>query len=131
MSRRNVEKQFITADDFIAVHFDEHSLSYYGKHKPSVDTPIQVRLYSVLPNVNYMIHMHCYIEDAPMTKVALPCGAIEEAQEVLDTIKAAYGTLNGTTYRVNLKGHGCIVMADNVPNLLGAKLTTREMPEWM
>ena len=35
--------------------------------KPSVDSSIQVRLYRILPEINYIVHAHCYAEGAPFT----------------------------------------------------------------
>lgn len=68
----------------------QDKIYYCGDNKPSVDTPIQIRMYDKLPNINYMIHSHCYIKNAPYTKNALPCGAIEEVDEILNIIKESY-----------------------------------------
>lgn len=37
-----------------------------------------------------MIHSHCYIENAPYTEMSVPCGAIEEVDEILNVIRNYY-----------------------------------------
>lgn len=115
VTRRNVDKMYIDIDAFIPTYLDENDgkLYYYGDYKPSVDSPIQVRLYKALPNINYIIHAHCYIKNAESTEVALPCGALEEVDEILKCIKDR----NKNFYAINLKGHGMIVMGNTVEDL--------------
>lgn len=90
VSKRNVNKEFISINEFVPVYLENGKIYYYGNNKPSVDTPIQVRLYELLPNINYMIHSHCYIDGAPFTSYALPCGAIEEVEEIIELVKREY-----------------------------------------
>lgn len=139
VSRRNVPKQFITAEDFVPVFLDSENqkLWYWGNNKPSVDTPVQTRLYRSLPNIRYMIHSHCYIRSAPYTAIALPCGAVEEADVVLGLIKkernASDMCFHDSFYAINLTGHGSIVMADDPTKILACKemLMARQTPEVM
>lgn len=129
VSRRNVPKRFIGLDDFVAVHLAGDGVGYRGEHKPSVDTPIQLRLYRALPNINYMIHTHCYIEGAPFTGECIPCGAVEEAAAVIEVILAAYGDLGQGLYKVNLRGHGSIAMSGDLSGFEGIGFYSRPMPE--
>ena len=78
-----------------------------------------------------MIHSHCYIEGAPYTKEALPCGAIEEVKEILELIKQYYQDYNKDFYLVNLKGHGSIMMASVPKKLEKIKVKGRKIPEAM
>ena len=78
VSRRNVDKRYIDRDNFVPVYYEDGEVYYLGNNKPSVDTPIQVRLYHELININYMIHAHVYIKDAPFTRLPIPCGGLEE-----------------------------------------------------
>lgn len=127
VSRRNVDKRFIDRDAFVPVRLEEDTtLYYYGDNKPSVDTPIQARLYNLLPNINYMIHAHVYIAGAPFTKCMVPCGGLEEVEEVM---KAIGDNTEEDFYAINLIGHGCIVMAKNVEQLKHLHYTSRHMPE--
>ena len=126
VSRRNIDKRYIDKDGFVPVKMADSVLWYYGEHKPSVDTPIQTRLYQILPNINYMIHAHVYIADAPFTKHNIPCGGIEEVQEIMDVV--GHDT-DKNFYAINLIGHGCIVMANNVNQLKNLKYVARKMPE--
>ena len=132
VSKRNVNKEFIGIDEFVPVYLENHRLYYCGKNKPSVDTPIQVRMYNLLPNINYMIHSHCYIENAPYTKNALPCGAIEEVDEITQLLKDYYNNdFNRDFYIINLIGHGSIMMSNNPKQLKDINMIGRKLPEIM
>lgn len=130
VSRRNVNKEFISIDEFVPVYLEDDKIYYCGENKPSVDTPIQVRLYEKLPNINYMIHSHCYIKDAPYTNIALPCGAIEEIDEISSLIDEYYdGDYNRDFYVINLLGHGSIMMSNSPEKLRDIEMVGRNLPE--
>ena len=126
VSQRNVDKRYIDRDSFVPVKLEDDVLWYYGDNKPSVDTPIQTRLYNLFPNINYMIHAHVYIKDAPFTSHNIPCGGIEEVTEILEAVKL---DTKKDFYAINLIGHGCIVMAKNVKQLRNLNYVARNMPE--
>jgi len=113
ISRRNVNKERISATDFVAVETDETAVQYHGYHKPSVDAAIQIRLFNFYRNVNFIVHGHVYVENAPMTASKIPCGHIEEFDEI-----AALATdeLSGN-FSVNLRGHGCLILAEDLSYL--------------
>jgi hypothetical protein len=114
VSRRNIDKRDISSTGFVAVNAaSEDVVEYFGDAKPSVDTPIQVRLYNYYPGVRYMLHAHVYIEGAPETDSIVPCGAIEEFDEIV----ALYPDRSTTDFQVNLKGHGSLVLASSVEKL--------------
>lgn len=132
VSKRNVNKEFIGIEVFVPVYLENNKIYYCGENKPSVDIPIQVRLYKLLPNINYMIHSHCYIENAPFTKVALPCGAVEEVGEIVEVFKDYYNNdFNKDFYVINLLGHGSIMMSKNPSMLKDIKMIGRNLPEKM
>ena len=132
VSKRNVNKEYIGIEEFVPVYLEDGKVYYCGDNKPSVDTPIQVRMYEKLPNINYMIHSHCYIEGAPFTKTALPCGALEEVNEILDLINDYYDSdYNRDFYLINLTGHGSIMMSKNPEQLRNIKMVGRNLPENM
>ena len=107
VSRRNVDKRFIDKDHFVgSVLLEDGSVGYYGEYKPSVDTPIQLRLYNLLPKINFMIHSHCYINAAPFTKTPVPCGAVEEVDEIMEIIGQGRSQ---PFYAINLIGHGLLL----------------------
>ena len=56
VSRRNIDKRYIGQEGFVPTKLEDNKVMYWGDYKPSVDTPIQIRLYQELPNINYMIH---------------------------------------------------------------------------
>lgn len=127
VSRRNVDKRFIDASAFVAVKRDGDRVLYWGPQKPSVDTPIQLRLYEAFLNINYMMHGHVYVAGAPTTSRAVSCGAVEEVDEILQLLpdrSASYAA-------VNLLGHGCLIMADTPDPLSALPLIARPAPEYL
>lgn len=131
VSKRNVNKEFISIEEFVPVYMENDKIYYCGEFKPSVDTPIQMRLYEKLTNINYMIHSHCYIKGAPYTKDALPCGAIEEVTEILNLIGEYYKDYQKDFYVINLKGHGSIMMSKHPEQLRNIEIVGRKLPENM
>lgn len=147
VSRRNVNKADIEASSFVPTYLDENSnVMYYGNNKPSVDTPVQLRLYKTLSWVNYMLHAHCYVQPSPdikdckiyTTSQPIPCGAIEEVEEILNTIRANGNISKENAPRliaVNLIGHGCTLMSKDIEilkklqNFKDNCFVARHMPE--
>ena len=125
VSKRNVDKSEITKESFVPCYLNENDdVMYYGDNKPSVDTPIQLRLYKMYPWMNFMIHAHCYV-DTPynvfnarnsFTYNPVPCGALEEVDEIAWTIGNEVGDEEEPAdfIAVNLIGHGCLLMAKDV-----------------
>lgn len=130
VSRRNVDKSDINAGSFVPTYLDEGmNVKYFGDNKPSVDTPVQLRLYKFFPWANYMLHAHCYIDVQDefngfmsfATSKPIPCGAIEEVQEIVDHYtfwehywKPANNNEVPRLLAINLTGHGCILIAKDV-----------------
>lgn len=131
VSQRNIDKQFISIENFVPSYIENGKVFYCGNDKPSVDTPVQLRLYERMPKINFMIHSHCYILGAPFTEICYPCGAIEEVDEICKTLKKAHGLLDLSYYTINLIGHGSIVFASDVDTLRNVKYYGRPMPEKM
>lgn len=138
VSKRNVDKRYIGKDAFVPTWLGSEIGSddpryqivrYQGEAKPSVDTPIQLRLYEYLPNIHYMIHAHVYVEGAPFTNKMIPCGGLEEVGEVLDVLQDNYGDLDKDFYIVNLVGHGSIVMSRDVEQIKSVRYVGRTLPE--
>jgi len=125
VSRRNVDKRDIGPESFVAVHPEKLPVHFYGEHKPSVDTPIQVRLYQHYPNVNFILHSHTYIKGAPFTSEPIPCGALEE----VDAIRKVMPKKSATNFAVNLLGHGSIVLSENPSFLKDLDFYARPFPE--
>ena len=134
ISRRNVDKTGISEKDFVPCFLDENgNVAFGGENKPSVDSPVQLRLFNKLPNIDYILHGHCYIKDAPMTSLAIPCGAVEEVGETLRCIEDTHGTYDGKFYTINLKGHGCLIMAnaEELDKMESVEFYVRPLPEFM
>lgn len=134
VSRRNVDKRYINAESFVPTYRGEDGkVYYYGEHKPSVDTPIQQRLYELFPQMNYMLHAHCYINfpGVAQTQHPVPCGAIEEVQEIINATMYR-GLQDAKLIAVNLVGHGCIIMAasmNEINSIPHEAFFSRPMPE--
>ena len=123
VSRRNVDKSDINAGSFVPTYLDNNdNVKYFGEYKPSVDTPVQLRLYKLFPWANYMLHAHCYVDttgiiDAAMldTTRSIPCGAIEEVSEICLALEGCWLTQEAIRLlAINLTGHGCILIARDV-----------------
>lgn len=97
-SPRNVDKREITVNDMVLCTKNE----YFGERKPSVDAPVQIEIYEQIPGINYMIHGHAYIENAPTTENYYPCGDLREVDEVVDLMRKGHKI-------INLKNHGFII----------------------
>jgi len=131
VSRRNVDKTHITIDEFVPTYLKDNKVYYLGENKPSVDSPVQLHLYEMLPNIKFMLHAHVYIDGAPFTNEVLPCGALEETNEILDIVKNSKDGLNTNFAIINLKGHGCLIMSDDVNKIesVKEKIISRPKPE--
>jgi len=125
VSRRNIDKRYIDKDAFVRVAISGNDVMYHGNFKPSVDAAIQVRVFQYYKNVKYIIHSHVYVKGSPFTKNALPCGAIEEFDEIIHTSPDK----TKTCFSLNLIGHGSIVLADNVDYFNTIEYYAREIPE--
>ena len=131
LSPRAPSQRYIRLEEFIPCYMDGDILRYGGSNKPSVDAPIHLSLYKHLPNINYILHAHDYIEGASFTTQSIPCGAMEEVQAVMNAIAAHYGDTNLPAYQINLKGHGSLLMASTVEGLRNIHYIKRQLPESM
>jgi hypothetical protein len=126
VSRRNIDKRSISVEEFVCIESIPGSddVGYFGINKPSVDSPVQLKLYHALPNINYMLHSHTYIEGAPITSECIPCGALEETQQILNVCHN-----DATNFCVNVRGHGSIVFAKEPSFMSNIKWIPRPIPE--
>lgn len=123
VSTRNVDKEGLTVEDFVpAYEGTDEAVHYYG-YKPSVDTPIQLRIYRERPGINWMIHGHAlvvpeegccdFVRAIPVTRTYYPCGDLREAEVLLQVIPE-----DATRGAVNIRNHGFLLYADTLPGLL-------------
>lgn len=130
VTKRDVDKAKIDKYNFVKSYFENEKVYYYGNHKPSKDTVVQTRLYKLLPNINYIVHSHCYAEGGFFTQTPVPCGALDEIDEVLEVIKKNYNNdMNLNYYKINLKGHGCLIFGKTLEDMKQTKYVTRHLPE--
>lgn len=128
VSKRNIDKREIDRSGFVAVELDrplEDGVGYHGDVKPSVDTPVQVALYKYYSNIRYMMHSHVYVLGAEFTEDKVPCGAMEEVESVKYVIDDHTTTLAA----VNLRGHGSLVMANDLYAFDKIEYYERTFPE--
>lgn len=130
VSRRNVNKSGITNNDFVPVQLINGVLYAYGDIKPSVDTPVQARLYEWFPQINFMLHSHVYIKGAPFTAEPIPCGAIEEVESIMQAVKTHYIDTS-KSFCVNLLGHGNLVFATELDYFNTIEYIKRDIPEML
>jgi len=111
VSARNINKSIMQLKDFVPVELDfKNVVKYFGDKKPSVDSPVQLKLYNYYKNVNYILHSHCYIDGVIMTKNIMPCGVLEEFDEVIKR----FPNTKQYNFCLNTKGHGSIILAKDV-----------------
>lgn len=126
VSRRNIDKRSIAIDNMVPVIPGKISpIEYLGYRKPSVDAPIQVMLYAIYSKMRYAFHAHAYLDGAPFSKEIIPCGSLEEVNEIVQL----FPDPNITTLAVNLKGHGCLIMSSSVLEMENLKFIPRILPE--
>jgi len=115
ISRRNVDKRTLDENSFVRVKLGiDGAAEYWGDDKPSVDAPVQLRLYRFLPKIKYMLHGHVYAKGCPFTKVPIPCGGIQEVDEVMKVVNSFGSPFAFKEGAVNLIGHGCLAMSNRV-----------------
>ena len=125
VTRRNVDKATLSEEDFVQVQPFTDKVYYYGDQKPSVDTPIQLRLFEFYSNVNYMLHGHVYAQNGIYTHSKIPCGFIDE----FDEITALVPDKKRTNFIINLRGHGCLILAESLDFFSKQELIGRPFPE--
>jgi hypothetical protein len=62
---------------------------------------------------------------APFTRHVIPCGGLQEVQEVVSTINNP----DAEWFVINLRGHGCIVASKDVGFFNNIKYMARPIPE--
>lgn len=127
ISRRNVDKETIDEQDFVPVFIENNEVVYSGMNKPSVDAAVQTMLFDYYHSVNYIIHGHVYVHSAPFTKKHIPCGYIEEFDEVI-LLKRDHRSFD---FSVNLTGHGCLILAKNFEYIASIGMSARDFPEYL
>lgn len=142
VSKRNIDKTCIDQNGFVPVLLQtktDKPLLYFGDYKPSVDTPIQMQLYNKYSWINYMLHSHVYIKDAPFTNVNFPCGSLEEIDEISSIVDVRQYMLFEEDGKIkspmefglsiNLIGHGSIILANKLEYFDTIKYIPRPIPE--
>lgn len=128
MSQRDVDKKSLSKQSFIEVYKNENKIFYKGDLKPSKDTAIQLQLYEKYPQINYIIHCHCYIKDGYFTNIQCPCGDLREVDEINNVIKSN-NLKKENIIKINLIGHGSILMTNNISDLYNINYIKRNFPE--
>lgn len=126
VSKRNVDKKTLNLGDFVEVESLVNLVGYYGFKKPSVDSPVQIMLFDHFKNIKYIIHGHAYVKGAAFTTNKIPCGFLEEFEDITEI----YPDPNTRNFVVNLKGHGCLIACDNLEYFENIKLVGRTLPEY-
>ena len=128
MSQRDIDKKALNRKTFIEVYKKNNKIFYKGNLKPSKDTAIQLELYKNYKQINHIIHCHCYIRDGYFTSIQCPCGDLKEIDEIKKVIKNN-GLENNNVIKINLIGHGSIIMTNNIKELYNVNYIKRNYPE--
>jgi hypothetical protein len=127
VSQRNINKDTLDSTGFVPVQLLENKVFFSGLNKPSVDTAVQIRLYNYYKNINYIIHGHIYTDSEHITDKYIPCGFIEEFNEIINIIPDQ----NTSNFSVNLIGHGCLILAKDLNYFDNINFISRNFPEYM
>lgn len=123
-SARDTDKEHLKADDFVSIEcFGPDKYINLGQKKSSVDTPVQLGVYKLRYLINYMIHGHAFIKDAPTTKDYFPCGDMRELNGILEITSARV-----PIFTINLKQHGFLIGARSLPDLQKVIETSEIIP---
>lgn len=125
VSKRNVDKASLSADDFVTIEYNNKEIWYQGSDKPSVDSAVQLMLFNHYYNVKYIIHGHTYIPGAAFTKSHIPCGYVEEFPEIISLRPDQHSS----NFAINLIGHGCIILASDLNYIAELPMVARDFPE--
>ncbi|MBQ8681961.1 MAG: class II aldolase/adducin family protein [Bacilli bacterium] len=128
MSKRDIDKKMLNKQAFIEVYEKNNQIFYKGNFKPSKDTAIQLSLYNTYKQINYIIHCHCYIEDGYFTSIQCPCGDLKEIDEINEVINKN-NLQDNNIIKINLIGHGSILMTNNIKDLYNINYVKRNFPE--
>jgi len=111
VSPRNSNKESLTSDDMVLYSSNN---TYSGNNKPSVDSPTQIKLYKLYPNINFMIHGHAVISGIGEvnTNNYRLCGDTREVDEILEVVNT-----DEKSFIVNLKNHGFLIGANSLNSL--------------
>jgi len=139
VTRRNVNKEELTMDQFVLVESAPNgNVLYWGNHKPSVDTPIQLSLYNYYPQVKYMLHGHVYVKNAKFVtnaddvSLVVPCGALQEAEAVKRFVDRRFvgRSIKSGNIKLNLRGHGHLILARDLDFIRETEFMGRNFPEY-
>ena len=130
VSKRDADKSEIDSDNFITCYLKDNKLYYDGENKPSKDSVVQAHLYKLFPNINYIVHSHCYAEGGYFTTMPVPCGSLNEIDEIFEVIKKDFDDQYDLPfYKINYLGHGCLLLAKNIEDLKKTRFIKRHLPE--
>lgn len=130
VSKRDADKSEIDSDNFITCYLKDNKLYYDGDNKPSKDSVVQAHLYKLFPNINYIVHSHCYAEGGYFTTMPVPCGSLNEIDEIFEVIKEYFDDQYDLPfYKINYLGHGCLLLAKNIEDLKKTRFVKRHLPE--
>ncbi|MHB1611705.1 MAG: class II aldolase/adducin family protein [Sulfobacillus sp.] len=88
---------------------------HVSPRRVSVDAIEHWRIYRAHPEVGAIIHVHAWMADVPSTDINYPCGTIELAKAVSDTIDQAPDPSRTV---VGLRNHGLTITGRSVEDIL-------------
>ena len=111
VSPRNSDKKSLSIDDMVLVFKDDDKIFYSGERKPSIDTPIQIEIYNMFPDIKYLIHGHSFSKIGEYTENYCLCGDLNEIYEIKPIIEKNY---NKSWDIINLKNHGFFIWIKDI-----------------
>jgi len=118
----------ICAKDFVRSGIKEWKSWFIGTNLPNENATVQLKLLSILPRVNFVVHAHAYVYNAHFNNNIVPCGSYHEIKEIVEVIKKH--SLNKLScFSVNLIGHGSTTVCNNPDELESVTFVSRTLYE--
>jgi ribulose-5-phosphate 4-epimerase/fuculose-1-phosphate aldolase len=118
VTARSTPKDKLQVTDFVPTKLVNGDVQYYGvkEQKPSIDTPVQLKLYERYPQFNFMIHGHAYIDIAITLDKYYPCGDMREFDVICDYMDKLTASIGHPPESIvlNLKNHGFLMMTSTL-----------------
>lgn len=120
---RGVDKSKVLPEEFLLAVLEGKTVRFWGRkgQKPSIDTYVHALLDRDLPRRYGALHFHggWVLGNHPVTRLAYPCGAAEQAGSIREAIAAA-GIPLANRLMVELRDHGHILFLDTLGGPLNA-----------
>jgi len=112
ITARGSNKESPTDKDFALIaEIEDRTIKVKGQGKASLNGPLAHYIFEQRPEVNYIVHSHIFIPDAPETQRVTAPGTLEDRQSIEAAVKAGVKVINQPM-------HGTIILLERPEDLL-------------